>query len=509
MPDVIEKVISFISGEGEPVSDKDALLKQLAKEISQNKYAKFYRVRQGEADAALGQFFYDLYKTVYPLQNFLKETANEAKIRQITLEAFLDKPVMDIIKRLSPDEIAERKRNVGAEISKQLKEDLVALAVGFDNPKIAAADKCYNLIASMKQFVAFKFSSFLEKFDPEMKEGDFLTQPKFTPVDANILIPEILLFLSLLPSSEPDDDWKTVFEILKYCKGGVDVIPIVQWNNVLISLNDLKQSKILELISKLSTGNPILEIKTVVPHEALSANFLEQKTSEVREVISSIVGSQKQVQVDALVKVVFSSLATTRLSFYSSARGRVLIDKDLDGYIYAPALNHLLAFIQEFLSKEFQELCDILLVRGQWTKNTASRLMSDGFHEVLDITEEIIKLDESLSEDGSNGPRLRAALARVDRDKSQIRYINNIISGINEEALNIINRAVPSLIVLGKHFKMLFDDYDKKPFELIMNWKELTLASKLPISQRIGAAYKRINYFVQLMIMETRQTEEE
>ena len=72
----------------------------------------------------------------------------------------------------------------------------------------------------------------------------------------------------------------------------------------------------------------------------------------------------------------------------------------------------------------------------------------------------------------------------------------------------MINRAVPSLIVVGKHFKMLMDDYQKKPFELIMNWKELTLTSKAPLIQRITAAYKKINYFVQLMLLETRPPEE-
>jgi len=508
MPDVIDKVMSFISGDDEHISDKDVLLKQLAKEISQNKYAKFYRTRQREADVSLGQYFFDLYKALYPLQSFLNNPANEAKIRHITLEAFLDKPVMDIIKRLSPNEIAERKRNAGPEISKQLKEDLTALAAGFDNPKIAAADKCNNLIASMKQFVAFSFITLLEKFDPEMKEGDFLSIPRFAPIDASILVPDLSKFLSLLPPFEPDDDWKTVFEILKYCKGGVDVIPLLQWNNILLSLNDLKSSRVLELICKLSSGNPIFEIRPVIPHETLSAGFLEQKTSEVREVIANILGSQKQTQVDALVQAVFGPIATTRLSYYNDARGRVLIDKNLDGYVYAPALNHLLTFIQEYHTKEFQELCDIVLIRGKWTKSAASRAMSEGFHSVLDITNEILHLDESLSEDGSEGPRLRSALARVDRDKTQIRYINNIIAGINDEALHLINKAVPSLIVLGKHFKMLFDDYDKKPFELIMNWKELTAASKAPISQRISAAYKRINYFVQLMIMETKETEE-
>ena len=73
MPDVIDKVMSFISRDGENASDKDVLLKQLARDISQNKYAKFYRVRQGEADVSLAQFFFNIYKSVYPLQVFFND----------------------------------------------------------------------------------------------------------------------------------------------------------------------------------------------------------------------------------------------------------------------------------------------------------------------------------------------------------------------------------------------------------------------------------------------------
>ena len=508
MPDVIDKVMSFISRDGDPSSDKEVLLRQLAKEIAQNKYAKFYRARQGEVDPALAQYFFSLYRAVYPLQTFLKDAANAAKIRQITLEAFLDKKVMDVIKRLGPEGIAERKQNSEADLSKHLQEDLTALAVGFDSPKIATADRCYNLIASMKQFVFYDFCSLLKKFDPEMKEGDFLSQPKFAPVDAGLLAAELSAFLSVLPPSEANDDWKTVFEILKYCNGGMEIIPPGQWSNLLANLKDLKQSKILDLIDRLATGNPLLDIKAIVPHETLSAAYLEQKSHEVREVIAGIAGSQRDAQRRSLEQSVFGPLATNRLNYYTAEKGRILADKELETYTFAPALNHLFTFIHEYLGKEIQELCDILLVRGQWTNNSASRLMSDGFHDVLELTGEISKLDETLAEDGRDGPRLKGALLRVDRDKNQARYINSIISTVNEEALHLINRAVPSLIVVGKHFKMLMDDYEKKPFELIMNWKELTGVSKTPINQRIAAAYKKINYFVQLMMLETKPAKE-
>jgi hypothetical protein len=56
---------------------------------------------------------------------------------------------------------------------------------------------------------------------------------------------------------------------------------------------------------------------------------------------------------------------------------------------------------------------------------------------------------------------------------------------------------------------MLLDGCEKKPFEVIMNWKELNSVSKVPMGQRIGAVYKKLNLFVQLMTMEKAPSEEE
>ena len=505
MSDVFNKVISFISGDG---SDKDMLLKQLAKEISHNKYTKFYRLKQGEMDPSLGTYFFSIYKIVYPLHVFFQDPSIEVKIKQITLESSFDKNVMDLIRRLSPEGISERKKEAGPDLSKLLQNDLAALATGFDSPKVIEADKTYNKILAMRQFVTFDFHSLLKKFDPEIKNGDFLSPPKLVPVDASILVHDTAAFLSAIPFSDEPGDWKAVFDIIKYCRNGIDVIPLVQWNNLLLNLKDLKQSKILELISRLVTGNPILEIKSNIPHEALSASWLEQKTYEVRQAITGILGNQRHIQIHSMAEAVFGPLATIRLSFYNPDKGKVLLSKELDSYVYALALNHLFTFIQEFAAKEMQELCDILLVRGQWSKQAASKQMSDNYHIIMDIIEEINQLDQALSEEGVNGPRIRAALLRVDRDKSQIRYINSIIGSINDEAQDIINRAVQALIVVGKHFKTLYDDHDKKPHEVLINWKELALVSKLPINQRISAIYKKINYFVQLMILETKPIEE-
>ena len=128
-----------------------------------------------------------------------------------------------------------------------------------------------------------------------------------------------------------------------------------------------------------------------------------------------------------------------------------------------------------------------------------SREMSESLHKLLDMPADINDLDTVMGEDGADGSRLRASMLRVDRDQTQVRYINSIVSKINDDALGIINDAAQDLIVIGKHLKNLIEDVQKKHPELLINWREVTLVSKDPLTQRMIADFKKINYFVQLM----------
>ena len=509
MPDdtIINKVISLIAGGSEEEDDdKTVLLKQLAKEIPQNKYAKFYRIRTEEADPSFAQYFHSIYKIVFPARSFLKDTVTMTKIKQVTLESYLDKSTMDTIKRLSPEAVAERKKSVKDDISfsQELQKDLASLTAGFDSPRLAIADKCYNLIGVLNRFASWNYLGMLKKFDPELEDG-FTTPPKFAALRVDSIMADISSFLSVLPSFDPGDDWKTVFAILKYCKGGSDLIPLEVWNGLLANLKDLKQSKMLYFMVRLASGNPIWEPKIVPQNdEQLSAVWLSERTGHISRIISGIADNQKNAEIAALEKAVFGAIDTNRLTYYTKEKGRILTEKGIDTFVYAPALNHLAAFTQDFINKEMEELGDILLVRGQWTKNTTSIAMSDAFHTIVDSFPEIPEFDESLADEGPNGSRIRGSLLRVDRDPSQVRYLSNLIDVVNEDALNLIKKIIPSYVVIGKYLKMLMDDCQKKPYELIMNWKELTQVSKIPMVQRLTDDYKKVNYFVQLMILEAQ-----
>jgi hypothetical protein len=508
MPDdIINRVFSFITGDNESASDKDILLKQTIKDLGQNKYSKFYRVKTEEIDSSFAQYVYVIYKAVYTAQVFMKTPGKTEHLKRLALERSMSPEILDLIQRLSPESLEARAKSTGpADLTRQLQEEYALLTGAFDQSRIDEINKCNNLIIAFSGFVLYDYAGLLKKFDSSLLEGIFTAPLRFSSLKAENVIGEISNFYSLILALAPGEDWKNVFAIIKGAKGS-DILSLEQWIALLTNLNDLKQSKIFELIIRHATKNPVWDPKARIPNEHLIETWLEKKQDEIQGQIFGIASKQRGAQIAVLVRAVFAEIDTTRLTFYNDKAGKIYQREDLNGFSYAAALNYLVSFIDDFLSKDLQEICDIILIRGQWSSNNASLQMSEAFHAILDALPKTGVLDETLSEKGSNGPRLRGALLRIDRDKTQARYINSILAELDDEALAIIRAAVKELITVGKYMKALSDDIQKKQSELVINWKDLDGFSKSPLAPRLLGSYKKINYFVQLMTLATKPVE--
>jgi hypothetical protein len=506
----LNKVLSFISGDnGETDSDKQILLKQIAKDLPQNKYAKFFRVKSEEIDPSFALYFYTVYKILYPAQVFFRDPLKTGKLKALVMETFLAKDAVETARRITPEAITARSRETKpVELAKQLQQELNFLNSSFDPERMTSVNQCYNMVSAISRFVLFDFVTMLSKFDTTIVEGSFLVPPKFMPVKADEdLIKDMGALISSLPPMDSQMDWKPALGVLKAARGA-DLIALTQWNNLIANLRDLKLSKMLELIIRYTLKNPIWDGKYTGMDERLAETWIGEKRTEIQSVINEISANQRSSQIAALVKSIFGDPEVIRLVHYNDRENAVFEQKNLEGFLYASGLNYLYAFTQDFLQKEVQELCDIILIRGQWSSNNASLEMSESFHATLEIVSRIENLDATLAESGSNSMRLKAALLRIDRDKTQARVINNITNSLDEEALELINTATQSLIVLGKHLKGLVEDKAKKHPELIINWKELVNYSKMPMDQQLAEIYKRVNYFVQLMALITHPIEE-
>jgi hypothetical protein len=249
----------------------------------------------------------------------------------------------------------------------------------------------------------------------------------------------------------------------------------------------------------LGIRNPVWACRPKIPDERIADSWLEVRIVKAQECIDRISNTEKSKQINVLLKEIFYGGDLTHLENYTPAKSDYFRNKDLTYYTYAEGLNYLSVFLNEYIQKDIKELFDILLIRGQWTNNADSKELSEEFHQLLDLPEDISRLDSSLTDEGPNGSRLKASLMRIERDHSQARYIESIIEGVNEEALELINKATQHFTVIEKHLKNLTDDMQKKHPELIINWKELMNVSKNPLFEVMAENHRRINCFVQLM----------
>jgi len=500
MADVVGKVINFFSGDStENMSDKEIVLKQRLKQLGENKYSKFFRAKTEECDPSLAQFFYSLYKLILPVRIFMKDQAKTAKLRQIVLEAFMDQPIIELVKQLNPGVIEQRSKNTPPEeLTVQISKDIEELSVKFDSDRISGVNHCYNLIMTIFQLAHFDYPSVLRKFDPNFTEGPFSTDPKFSPAKVSGVVKEISEFLAVSQVITPENDWKTLLKLLRICAGD-EMISDTQFAQMLMGLRDVINSKILELIVQYGIRNPVWACRPKVPDERIADSWLEVRIVKAQECIDRISNAEKNKQINVLLKDIFYGGDLTHLENYTPVKSDYFRNKELAYYTYAEGLNYLAVFLDEYIQKDIKELFDILLIRGQWTNNTDSKELSEEFHQLLELPEAISTLDASLTDEGSNGSRLKASLVRIDRDPSQARYIEAIVDAINEEALDIINKATQHFTVIERHLKNLTDDMQKKHPELIINWKELGNVSKDPLFEVLAENHRRINCFVQLM----------
>jgi hypothetical protein len=500
--DLVEKVLSFFSGDNtENLSDKEVVLRQRLKELSENKYARFFRHKTDEADPSLGQFFHTLYKMILPIRNFMKDVAKVTRLRQIVLEAFLDTNIVEILKRISPAEIEARAKIIPpTELAEEIRADIDKLVTGFGSARATQINRAYNLVMVFFQLAHFDYPALLKKFDNNFTEGPFSGDPKFYPVKTSSIAKDVGEFIAVAQNINPDNDWRTLLKLLKSC-AGKDLISEDQFTQLLIGLRDVMNSKVLELIVQYGSKNPVWSCRPRIPDEHIAEGWLEARTGKAQEYINRIRTTEKNKQISILLKEIFEHEEFEILENYTVAKGEIYEKRELAGFVFAEGLNYLSVFLNDYLEREIHELCDILLIRGQWTNNTFAKEMSEALHQLLALPEEISNFDGLLAEDGSDGARLKAAFMRVDRDRSQMRYVNSIIDGINETALDMLNVAIEQFSTIEKHLKTLVEDMPKKHPEMIVNWRELGLVSKEPLTQQMTDNYNKINCFIQLLTL--------
>jgi hypothetical protein len=494
----IERIISLFSSLGDAEAEKKRQLKQIGRVLAKHRF-KFYKVRGEEVLPALAKYFYDTYRLVAPAQVFMQNVLSSAALKNLIIDNNLEKESREIQERLSEESIAERFKTMSVkDLSQQVRDDMVKFFAVFDANKIRQIDASYNAIVCFASFVNFDYFFLLKKFDSNISERSFTYIPKFEPIRSEYIVDDIKDYVDIVAGMDFDQDWRSVFEILRLFKG-VEVVPIDQWNKHMALTANILRSEVFEYMVRHIDKDPRWQVKPQRPDEHIVEAYLQKLKTQTEVVIQKSLQEKRNEKIDDLAKAIFGTPAISRMKNYTEKANLTFSKKMLGGYIHVQAMNYLKAFLLDYFKKDIRELVDLMLIRGQWSAHQMSQILSEAFHTVMKVSEQILIFDDNLGDDSQLGGRLRSILAKSDRDKEQIVLLRNHLKTINEDAQKMVNTAAQNLIVVGKNLKGLLDDHARSPHDLIVNWKEIELASDKPIAQRIAEVYKQIYLFIQLM----------
>jgi hypothetical protein len=493
-------IVLLFGGESDPDAVKKRTLKRMAGLLASNKYGKFYRMKTGEVDPGLAQFFLNIYKTVSPARTFMQNAAQSARLKELTVEHFLNQKQRDAFTGFSPDVIAERAQTTPhKELAQQIEAEFAELNSGFDDQQINLIENCYNLILLFIHFVNFDYTFLLKKFDNRFYEYSYNQQPRFLPVRGDLVVNLLKDFLEAADGIDLNKDWDTAMKVLRNYKGDMDVLNLKHWRSLLVQLRDIKHSGILEMIVRIIEKDPQWVSMPSLSNRQIVAAYLETIRLEIFENFDRVINAKRNALINEFAKAIFGDDADmNQLKFYTEWSGDIYIKKNFEGFVYARGLNYVYAFLTEGQT-EIQGLFDLLLVRGQWASASLSFPLSEAIRMIMTFPERIRALDDSLSEEGVYGARLKASLMKLDRDKKQAKYIMSTLDTLNGEAEILIVDTHMNLSIMEKGFKEVLNDYRINSSVLILNWDELDSCSVPPLEGRIAALQDKLSKITQLL----------
>lgn len=491
-------LFSSIFGGKDPEAAKKRLLKNIAKDLSKSKF-HFYKYTSHEVDPSFAKYFYEIYKVIAPAQAMFENTTPNA-LKSIVLNSAMTDEQKEMAESFTPENLVKEAQGQKLDdYVDHVYSRLSEFTNQFDDNKIIKIDLLYNKLIYFKNFIQFDFYFMLKKFDASLKERNFATPPRFQPTNGTYIGEDLKNFISVAWPIPLDWEWDDMFKLLKAIKG-VEPVPANTWKKILNRVKTLRERETLEMMIQLISEDPSYKSSYPIEEFHIADDYFSSINKQVEETVEDVKRRQAASKVEGIASQIFGEGTSTSLRFYTANESDIFERKNLGSYMYGEPLGYIKHFLLNYAKKEIRELSDIILVRGEWSNPQVSKPMSEAYHQMLEISEKITRLDESLSETKDLGIKLKTLLPRAERDRESRNIIQTTLRDINNEAASLIMTTNQNLITYARNLKMALEDFVKFPkCDLILNWRDLDKFAEGNLKAMCVDAYKKIYLLVTLL----------
>jgi len=414
---------------------------------------------------------------------------NDLTDEQIAIkESFSEEAIREVIKSRSDRKVAVA----------QIKDNLVKLYSVFDNERSRKIESIYALFNLFIGFINLDYYFFLRKFDSRFPENDFNYNPNFETINGDYISEDLKDFLEYFPLINADSDWDALFDALTVYKG-TDVISRGSWKKMVKNISEINRSHVLEQIVKHIDQNPAYKPITQFSTENVVESYLNKLKTQTEMTIQKVIQEERSDKIEKLVVQVFGTTAVSRLNYYTDKANLSFQKKMLGGFLHVVPLNFLKAFLLDYVKKDVRDVVNLLIVKGEWPVRITSQQLSESFASLLQIAEELVLFDESLSQEGEVGAQLWTVFKRSDRDPNSMTVLRQKLKELNDRAYGFIQQGGRNLDVIGKNLKACIEDYEKATPEMITNWKQIDASHPGEVKTELTDCYRKLYFFIQLI----------
>lgn len=496
----LDRILGLFLGKGDPERERKRALRAIGKSLAKDRF-KFYKLRGPQVEPGIARLLHETYRSIYAVRKFIQPSDTSGVLKELVIDSCMTDRQNELKAALEERVIREKAKKTEIKaVAEEIRDTMIDFVGTFDANRVSEINAIYNQSRAFIQFCSFDYYFTLRKFDAAISEDSFAQKPRFEAINAEYVVDDLRDFQELLDSLSADTDWQRVFDTLTAYRG-VEIVDREGWLKVFKKLRVVAEARVLEQIVRHASGDPYWQSKPVSYNARIVEPYLNEIKASVEGVLQKLVAERRNSRIDKLVQQVFGTTVIARTKNYTVKSNVVFQKADVEGFLHTDALNYLKAYLLDYFKKGMREIVqDLLIVRGKWVTGIQAQQLSDAYHGVLAVSEQIIKLDEGLAEDGEMGQRLRRASGRVvDRDPSSQKQLRDVLKVINDEAQRLVTEAARNLIVIGKNLKGLIEDIDRKEPELIINWKELDNSIEDDLKERMSALYRQLYYLVQLL----------
>ena len=496
---IVERIFNLFR-DNSPEAKKKQLLKDIGKILKKQKY-KFINVKTEEALPAIAKFYYQIYAVTAIPAKILSGQENSPSLKSLFLDSVLSEKQKDLIGQLQKDNVEKRLSENSSDLE-NIKQELEALMKSITSEQMTNANRTYKQYLIFLRLIKFDYYFLLKKFDSLLRELDFKYKPSFKPVDCEYILDDLIEMVSLFPLLLSYTSWNEVFDILKNFKKQ-DILSRDDWAKIIRYIGNISNSEVLKYMIKLVSKNPFFSFTIDEPKENICDEYFTKLKTSVEMVIQKISLEKKNSKKDELLNQIFGNAAgANRMKHYTEGNNGVFKQKLLGGYLYVEAINHIKAFMLDYVKRDLMRIVNYLVVKAEWKTNTSSKEMSDTLEALISLSDKIVHFDNSLAVDADVGSKINSYMKRMASDQKYKVEIKKILHEVNSTVVTISQDVYKNLTRIAQALSDILSEFaEKPPMNIIINPTAVKSGYEgdADLVEDIKTIYKKIYIFLNLL----------